>query len=191
LFSQRAYCRFWGLVLQMTLHLVTGATGHIGSVLIRQLLERGQCLRALVRPGKIPVALEGLDVEIVPGDVLDSDSLARAMVGVDVVYHLAAKISLTSGPDPETERVNLEVTRNVLAALGAARVRRLIYASSIYALHLPETGVVDESLPFDPAQALGAYNRSKAAASLEVQKAATAGLEVVTVCPTAVAGPAA
>ncbi len=173
----------------MTLQLVTGATGHIGNVLVRQLLERGQRLRALVRPGKIPVALEGLDVEIVPGDVLDADSLARAMQGVDVVYHLAARISLASGPDPETERVNLEGTRNVLAAAGATGVRRLVYASTVYALRVPEAGVVDESLPFDPAHARGAYDRSKAAASLAVQNAAAAGLEAVIVCPTAVAGP--
>ncbi len=171
------------------MQLVTGATGHIGNVLVRQLLEGGQSLRALVRPGKIPIALEGLDVEIAPGDVLDADSLVRAMEGVEVVYHLAAKISLASGPDSETERVNLEGTRNVLAAAGATGVRRLVYASSVYALRLPETGTVDESLPFDPAQARGAYDRSKAAASLEVQNAAAAGLEAVIVCPTAVAGP--
>ena len=173
----------------MTLHLVTGATGHIGNVLVRQLLERGQRLRALVRPGKNPIALHGLDVEIVPGDVLDADSLVRAMHGVDVVYHLAAKISLAAGPDPEMEHVNLEGTRNVLAALRMAGVRRLVHASSIYALRVPEGEVVDESLPFDPIHARGAYDYSKAAASLEVQNAAASGLEAVIVCPTAVAGP--
>jgi len=185
----RASFHLWGFKSQMTLHLVTGATGHIGNVLVRQLLECGQHLRALVRPGKIPLALQSLDVEIVPGDILDVDSLALAMGGVDIVYHLAAKISLASGPDPETERVNLDGTRNVLSAAMTAGVRRLVYASSIYALRVPEVGVVDESLPFDPAHARGAYDRSKAAASLEVKNAAAAGLEVVIVCPTAVAGP--
>ena len=171
------------------MQLVTGATGHIGNVLVRDLLERGERPRALVRPGKVPVALQGLDVEIVPGDVLDGDSLIRAMDGVDIVYHLAAKISLASGLDPETQRVNLEGTRNVIAAVRTAGVRRLVYTSSIYALQVPETGVVDENLPFDPQQAYGPYDRSKAAASLEVQKAAASGLEAVIVCPTAVAGP--
>jgi len=173
----------------MTLHLVTGATGHIGNVLVRQLHEGGQRLRALVRPGKTPVALQGLDVEIVPGNILDADSLVLAMGGVDIVYHLAAKISLASGPDPETERVNLDGTRNVLFAAETTGVRRLVYASSIYALRVPEVGVVDESLPFDPAHASGAYDRSKAAASLEIKNAAAAGLEAVIVCPTAVVGP--
>jgi dihydroflavonol-4-reductase len=173
----------------MGIQLITGATGHIGNVLVRQLLERGQHTRALVRPGKIPVALAGLDVEIVPGDILDVSSLANAMQGVDVVYHLAAQISIASGPDPETERINLEGTRNMLALAKAAGVQRFVYASSIYALHIPETGMVDESLPFDPAFGRGAYDRSKAAASLEVQHAAAAGQETVIVCPTAVAGP--
>jgi|GEM_PF-4339901 len=63
----------------MTIQLVTGATGHIGNVLFRQLLERGERVRALVRPGKTPLALQGLDVEIFPGDILDLDSLIRAM----------------------------------------------------------------------------------------------------------------
>jgi len=169
--------------------LVTGATGHIGNVLVRELLGRGERVRALVRSGKLPVALEGLEVEIVAGDILDIDSLERAMRGVDVVYHLAARISLAAGPDPETERVNLEGTRNVINAARRFAVRRLVYASSIYALRIPDSGLVDESLPFDPAHCRGAYDCSKAAASLEVQQAAAQGLEAVLVCPTAVAGP--
>jgi dihydroflavonol-4-reductase len=169
--------------------LVTGATGHIGNVLVRQLLERGRNVRALVRPGKRPLALEGLEVELASGDVLERDSLVRAMHGVDRVYHLAARISLLPGPDPETERVNFEGTRNVLAAMRRTGARRLVYASSIYAMRIPAAGTVDESCPFDPLHARGAYDRSKAAASLEVQKAAAEGLEAVLVCPTAVTGP--
>jgi dihydroflavonol-4-reductase len=171
------------------MNLITGATGHIGNVLVRQLLERGQRVRALVRPGKASLALQDLQVDIFPGDVQDLDSLVRALQGVDVVYHLAAKISIASGPDPETERVNLEGTRNLLTAMHTTGTRRLVYASSIYALRIPATGVVDESCPFDPAQARGAYDRSKAAASLEVQQATARGLDAVLVCPTAVAGP--
>ena len=169
--------------------LVTGATGHIGNVLVRQLLARGERVRALVRPGKLPLALQGLDVEIIPGDVLDTESLARAMRDVKVVYHLAAKINLGTGPDAETELVNLNGTRNVIAAARREGVRRLVYASSIYALRIPARGLVDEALPFDPEHARGVYDRSKAAASLEVQEVAGKGLETVLLCPTAVAGP--
>ncbi|MBN2386908.1 MAG: NAD-dependent epimerase/dehydratase family protein [Anaerolineales bacterium] len=169
--------------------LITGATGHIGNVLARQLLARGESVRALVRPGSGASALQDLDLERFPGDVLDPDSLVHAMQGIDLVYHLAARVSLAPGPDPETERVNLEGTGNLIAAARRAGIRRLVYASSIYALRLPAKGIVDESLPFDPAHARGAYDRSKASASLEVQRAAANGLETVIVCPTAVTGP--
>jgi len=171
------------------MNLVTGATGHLGNVLVRSLLARGQKVRALVRPGKFPVSLAGLPVEIISGDVLEPDSLIRAMDGVDVVYHLAARVTVAAGPDPETERVNLDGTRNVIAAARRTSIRRLVYASSIYALRAPDDGMVDESCPFDTESTRGAYDRSKAAASLEVQKAAAAGLDAVIVCPTAVAGP--
>jgi dihydroflavonol-4-reductase len=172
------------------MNLVTGATGHIGNVLIRQLLARGEAVRALVRDSGVPPALEGLDVELLQGDILERASLARAVHGADVVYHLAARISLEAGPDPQTERVNLEGTRNVIAAVrGSGHPCRLVYASSVYALRVPRQGLIDETLPFDPRQARGAYDRSKAAASLQVRRAAAAGLDAVIVCPTAVAGP--
>lgn len=169
--------------------LVTGATGHIGNVLTRQLLASGAKVRALVRQQVVPAALEGLDVELVRGDVLDRAALQRALEGVDRVYHLAARVSILPGPDPETERVNLEGTRNVLEAVRASGVRRLVYASSIYAMRVPESGPIDERCPFDPLHARGAYDRSKAAASLAVLQAAAAGLDAVLVCPTAVTGP--
>jgi dihydroflavonol-4-reductase len=172
------------------MNLVTGATGHIGNVLVRELLAGGQCVRALVRPGKMPLALAGLDVEIVPGDVLDKDSLERAMHGVSLVYHLAARISLGAGPDLETERVNLEGTQNVITAMRRSGASRLVYASSVYALRKPANGTpIDESQPFDTQQCLGAYDCSKARASLAVQSAVADGLDAVIVCLTAVTGP--
>ncbi len=170
--------------------LITGATGHIGNVLARELLAGGQRVRALVRRGKVPVALAGLDVEILPGDILDADSLDRAMQGVSLVYHLAARISLTDGSDPETERVNLDGTQNVITAMRRSGANRLVYASSVYALRKPASGVlIDELQPFDALQCQGVYDGSKARASLEVQRAVADGLDAVIVCPTAVIGP--
>jgi len=170
--------------------LVTGATGHIGNVLVRQLLERRECVRVLVRPGKTSAALEGLNVEIARGDILDRDSLEPALRGVSLVYHLAARISLTNQPDPLTERTNLEGTLNLLDAIRASLVERLVYASSVYALRKPEDGSpIDETQPFDELECHGAYDSSKARASLAVQKAVTDGLDAVIVCPSAVTGP--
>ncbi len=170
--------------------LVTGATGHIGNVLVRELLRRGEALRVLVRPGKPLPALAGLNVELFPGDILDQGSLERAVQGVSQVYHLAASISLATGPDPETERVNFEGTRNVIAAIRRSGRARLVYASSIYALRKPPDGTaIDETQPFEPLLCQGAYDHSKALASLAVQEAAAQGLDAVIVCPTAVTGP--
>jgi dihydroflavonol-4-reductase len=171
------------------MHLVTGATGHIGNILIRQLLARGEHVRAMVRPGGIPEALTGLTVDLVPGDLLDPRSLTEALLGVEYVYHLGARISLGPGSDPETWRVNLEGTRNLVEAALNAGIQRFLYASSIYSLRRPVTGLVDETLPFDPASAYGDYDRSKAAASLEVLSAVEHGLDAVLLCPTAVTGP--
>jgi dihydroflavonol-4-reductase len=170
--------------------LVTGASGHIGNVLVRELLERGERVRILVRHGKMPLALAGLNVEMVAGDILDKNSLTRAMHTVSLVYHLAARISLSNGSDPETERVNLEGTYNVISAMQGSGTPRLVYASSIYALRSPPDGTpIDEAQPFEPSQCRGVYDHSKAQASLAVQKAAIEGLDAVIVCPTAVIGP--
>lgn len=171
------------------MHLVTGATGHIGNVLVRQLLERGEHVRALVRPGKVPLPLQDLDVELMPGDLSDPESIEKAVRGVEYVHHLGARISLHPGADPETRRVNLEGTRSLLTAASRAHVRRFLYASSIYALRLPDSGVVDETLHFDPTAGCGEYDSSKAAASLLVQQAAEEGLDTILLCPTAVTGP--
>ncbi len=172
------------------MNLVTGATGHIGNVLVRELLASGQRVRALVRSGKTPPALAGLDVEIAPGDVLDEDSLERAMHGVNVIYHLAARISISTRPDPETERVNLEGTQNVISSMRRSGASRLVYASSVYALRRQANDlIIDETQPFDVVHCLGAYDRSKARASLDVQGAAADGLDAVIVCPSAVTGP--
>jgi dihydroflavonol-4-reductase len=174
---------------RVAMHLVTGATGHLGNVLIRELLHRGEHVRALVRPGKPPISLEGLDVEIILGDVLELASLDTALKNIDVVYHLAAKINLSTEKDDETEQVNLQGTRNVIRMMKENSVKNLVYASSIYALQIPEMGVVDETLPFDPDHCLGSYDWSKAQASLEVQEAACNGIHAVLLCPTAVTGP--
>jgi dihydroflavonol-4-reductase len=170
--------------------LVTGATGHIGNVLVRQLAERGEMVRALVLPGEDRSPLQDLPLEILEGDVLDSDSLQRAMQGVSSVYHLAGIISIMPGRNEIVRRVNVEGTRNVLRAAARTGIQRLVYTSSIHALHRAPHGVtIDEQIPFDPEHAISAYDRSKAEASLLVQDAACLGLDAVIACPTGVIGP--
>ena len=170
--------------------LVTGATGHIGNVLVRKLLDRGEKVRALIWRGEDTTPLKNLDVEQVVGDVLDPASLEHAMHGVETVYHLAGIISILPGRNPLVWRVNVEGTRNVLEAARHASIRRLLYTSSIHAIaHAPHGVAMDETLGFDQNNPYGEYDRSKATASLEVQKAAARDLDAVIVCPTGVIGP--
>jgi dihydroflavonol-4-reductase len=169
--------------------LVTGATGHIGNVLVRQLLKRGESVRALVPCGESRAPLAGLEVETLEGDVLDASAVRESMRGIRGIFHLAGVISILPGADPVMRRVNIDGTKNVLEAAQQMNVSKLIYTSSIHAIQRLENGVIDESLPYDPRNPYGEYDRSKAEATLEVQKAAQAGLEAVIACPTGVIGP--
>lgn len=170
--------------------LVTGATGHIGNVLVRQLNSIGVKPKVLVLPKEDITSIKGLEFEIVTGDVLDTDSLNRAFNDVDVVFHLAGIITIMPGKNELVRKVNVEGTRNIINACFRHDVKRLIYTSSIHALKRIAHGkTMDESLPFDPNNPYGAYDSSKAEASILVQEAAKNGLDAVIVCPTGVIGP--
>jgi dihydroflavonol-4-reductase len=171
--------------------IVTGATGHIGNVLIRELLAAGRVVRALVLPDDDKRPLAGLNVEIVYGDITDPESLKSAFAGAELVFHLGGIVTIMPGMAGILERVNVGGMRNVIAACRAAGARRLVYTSSIHAIAEPPHGtVIDESQPFDPDRVLGDYARSKARATLllldEVRKG---GLDAVICCPTGVIGP--
>jgi len=169
--------------------LVTGAAGHIGNVLTRQLVADRKKVRALVLPGEDISALADLDIEIVEGNVLDPFSVARAMRDVKYVFHLAGIISIMPGEDELMRRVNVEGTRNVVQAALKEGVKRLVYTSSIHALSRDWKGSIDENVPFDPHNDVGGYDRTKAAASMIVLDAVKQGLDAVVVCPTGVIGP--
>ena len=169
--------------------LVTGATGHIGNVLVRKLLRRGEKVRALIPANESRDPLKGLDVEAVTGDVLDLDSVFDSMRGIRGVFHLAGVISIMPGPNPFVRSVNVDGTKNILHAAKETGDDKVVYTSSIHAIQRAEDGTIDESLPFDADNPYGAYDRSKAEATLEVLNAARAGLEAVVACPTGVIGP--
>ena len=169
--------------------LVTGGTGHIGNVLIRKLLERGEKVRAMILPGESREPIAGLKLEAFEGDVLDLDSVFESMRGIKGIFHLAGVISIMPGSNPFLRKVNTEGTRNILKAAREKGIRKLIYTSSIHAIQRVDDGVIDESLPYDPGNPYGAYDRSKAEATLEVLNAARAGLDAVVACPTGVIGP--
>ncbi|CAG0966271.1 Aurachin B dehydrogenase [Anaerolineales bacterium] len=169
--------------------LVTGATGHVGNVLVRKLLERGEKVRAMILPGECRESISGLEVEKFEGDVLDMDSVFESMRGIRGVFHLAGIISIMPGANPSVRKVNVEGTKNVLRAAMERGIKKLIYTSSIHAMQRVEEGVIDENVPYDMNNPYGAYDRSKAEATLEVLNATETGLEAVIACPTGVIGP--
>src|SRR5262249_12528919 len=111
--------------------LVTGATGFLGKHLVEALIAQGETIRALVRPQTNPRDLFDLDVEITWGDLTQPDTLARAMRGVDRVYHTAAKVELAARTDLGMARLNADGTRHVLEAAWQAGVDRVVYTSSV------------------------------------------------------------
>ena len=169
--------------------LVTGATGHIGNVLVRKLLGRGEKVRALIPAGENRDPLRGLDVEAVEGDVLNLDSLFEPMRGIKGIFHLAGVISIMPGPNPRLRKVNVDGTKNLLRAAKESGVGKVVYTSSIHAIQRVEEGVIDENIPYDMNNPYGAYDRSKAEATLDVLNAAQTGLDAVVACPTGVIGP--
>ena len=171
--------------------IITGATGLLGNALIRELLNKGRDVRALVRKSSDTACFADCEVEKVFGDVLDFESLKKAFSGAEHIYHLASEVSIMPGRHKKLREINITGTDNVIKACLDCKVKRLIYTSSIGAYKESKSGtIIDETLPFDPYNRMGEYNRSKAHASLAVLEAVRQhGLDAVIVCPTGIMGP--
>jgi dihydroflavonol-4-reductase len=170
--------------------LITGAAGHLGAALIRELAERGESMRLLILPGEHVQPLSGALLEVVRGDVRDSGAVREALRGIDTVYHLAGIISIMPGRDELMRQVNVAGTANVARQARESGVRRMVFVSSIHALARPPEGrSIDETVPFDPLSQAGEYDRTKAEGSLAVLAEVARGLDAVIVCPTGIIGP--
>ena len=171
--------------------LLTGASGFIGSAVLRRLIEAGHEVRALVRPHSDRRNLKGLRCEIVRGDLADSASLAAAAAGCDALFHVAADYRLWV-PDPESiYRTNVEGTRSIMRAALRAGIPRVVYTSSVATLGLNRDGSsANEDTPSGLADMIGHYKRSKFLAEEEVRRLAwEEGLPAVIVNPSAPVGP--
>lgn len=167
---------------------VTGASGHVGANLVRELIGRGVAVKALVRGDC--AGIEGLDLERVEGDLRDPTSLERALAGCDRVYHVAAYVSLRRGDQQQVFDVNVTGTKNVLAAAERAGVERTVFCSSFGAVgHNPTGGASDETFTVNPFETHLDYELSKAMAELEVHRAVHRGLDVRIVNPCGIVGP--
>jgi dihydroflavonol-4-reductase len=170
--------------------LVTGGTGFVGANLVRQLLADGDRVRVLARVGGDRRALEGCDVEIVEGDLLDPASVRRAAAGMERVYHVAADYRLWA-PDPSALfRANVDGTRHVLEAAVRAGASRIVYTSTVGVLGIPKDGRPgDEATPVSLADMVGPYKASKFVAEEVARELAARGAPVVIVNPSAPIGP--
>ena len=167
---------------------VTGASGHIGNVVCRVLLERGHRVRALYNADDR--ALAGLDLERVQGNVLVKEDLLRLCEGCEVVVNCAAIISVAGDPTGIVYRTNTEGPRNVREAAAAQGVKRLVHISSVHAVtELPHTMAYDETRPYKVASDY-AYDHSKAKGEQVLFSAAGKdALELVVLRPSCVVGP--
>ncbi len=171
--------------------LITGATGHVGNVLARELYGRGEKLRLLIPPGEDITPIEGLkNAKRFFCDVRDLKEVQRAVRGCDSVYHLAGIISITNSKKSRMRDINVRGTATVVEACLHERVKRLVYASSVHALReTPHGSPITEVLHTDIHSLLGPYAQSKAEATIEVLNGIQRGLDAVIVFPSGIIGP--
>jgi dihydroflavonol-4-reductase len=169
--------------------MVTGATGFIGGNLARELWRRGDDVRALVRPGSNRLTIENTGIVPIEGDILDRQSVDRAVQGCEAVFHVAAAYTFWSRDPAGISRTNVAGTLNVLEAARQAGVSRTVYTSTVGTVALVKDGLGDEDTPLDPKSLHGHYKRSKLQAEREALALAAAGMPLVVVNPTAPVGP--
>jgi len=171
--------------------LVTGASGFVGSAVVRALLSQGHEVRALVRASSDRGNLEGLAVELRTGDLRDPASLRNAAEGCRFVFHVAAVYRLWHPHPREILESNVEGTRNVLRAARDASVERMVYTSSVATLGHREDGRPSgEETPVTLDEMIGPYKRSKFLAEQVVRDFfRKEGFPVVIVHPSAPVGP--
>lgn len=168
--------------------LVTGATGLVGNAIARRLVERGDTVRALVRDVERAARMLPPGVEAVRGDITQPESLPAAMRDVELVFHAAGMPEQWLRDESLFDTVNRQGTVNVLKAALEAKVRRVVYTSTMDVFAAPPGGTLVET-HLDSAPKPTAYERSKQAAEREAELIRQQGLDVVYVNPSAVYGP--
>jgi dihydroflavonol-4-reductase len=167
---------------------VTGANGFVGLNLVEELLRQGWQVTAMHRPTSDVTYLRRLAAERVEGDVTDAASVRRAMPeAVDVVFHVAGDTGLWSGNNVRQDRINIEGTRNTVAAALARRAGRLVATSTMSVLGM-QSGRLDERSPRLGHVSPVNYQRSKYFAEEEVRAGMARGLDAVILNPAAIVG---
>ena len=168
--------------------VVTGATGHVGNVLVRALLHEGYSVKGASLGNAS--SIEGLDVEHIEADVRDRAQMDRLICGADVVFHLAAIVG-TRHPKPHLLwETNTTGAANVFAACLDAGVKRLVHFSSIHAFESSWTDApITEETPLTHSSKAPLYSHSKAEGTRLARQYHARGLDVVVIHPTGIVGP--
>ncbi len=168
---------------------VTGATGHIGNVLVRDLYAAGHEVAALVLPRDNHKMIDPY-AKIIVGNILDRDFLLACIQGYDIVFHLAGIVEIGSGKKQLLFAVNVQGTKNIVHACLKNKIRRLVYTSSVHAIPELKKGLTMTEIDhFDPRLVKGLYAKTKAIATDYVLNHRDLGLEIVVVHPSGVIGP--
>ena len=168
--------------------LITGGTGFLGSALARELCRAGREVRVLARPASDLARLQNLELEITLGDVLLPSTLAEALAGVGVVYHLAGMLGGLPVPDAAYRDLHVNGTLNVLVAAQAARVKRFVHVGSPGVLGPIQNPPADETRPHAPSNIYQATKSEGEKLALEFARRTSLSLTVVR--PEFVYGPA-
>lgn len=170
--------------------LVTGGTGLVGNNVIRELLNRGDTVRALTRPETPDVAFDGLDVELAPGNLIDLSSVQSAVEGIDVVVHAAGVVNIGWTFSGRMRDVNVGGTENVTRAAREAGAR-LVHISTVNTLAVPRKGdpPANEETPFTGEEVPCDYVVTKLEADEVVTTAMMDGLAATIIYPGFVLGP--
>jgi dihydroflavonol-4-reductase len=171
--------------------LVTGATGFLGSAVVRALLDRGEAVRVLVRSESDRRNIDDLDVEVTEGNLKDLQSLRRAVKGCRTLYHAAADYRLWAKDPDELYETNVTATRDLLMLASEAGAERIVYTSSVATLGREPSGrPADERTPVTIDDMTGHYKRSKFLAEEDVRRLVREEkIPVVIVNPSTIIGP--
>jgi len=170
--------------------LVTGATGFLGSAIARELLKDGRKIKLLARRNSDLRNIEGLDVELVKGDLRDKESLKSAVKGCSKLYHAAAYYSLWNKNKKIIYDINVQGTRNILETALDLGIEKVVYTSTVGCIGLSKDRTpTNENYPMDTATLSNDYKLSKFQAEKIALEMHTRGLSIVIVNPSTPIGP--
>lgn len=168
---------------------VTGATGFVGAAVVRELLSHGVAVRALVRPGSPRQNVEGLDIEIVEGDLREAGALPDLIAGCELLFHVAAYYATREEDARAMYEINIGGTKNLFTAACHAGVRKAVYTSTIGTIGQSVDGSLpNEDTEFNLWETCSHYVKSKYLAEMVALLMERRGLQVVVVNPAAPLG---